>query len=662
MLAFILQSLLLILIAFFLGWLLGRWIKSLFCRRTYDQHSYADTSYRYESATNSHSGQTTRHRVNDDSNTSTIAKGAAVVAGAATATKLASDAFTRDQAEVRSADSDVNLPETDTSIDLSDVALPETDVSLDRPSLDGSLDLPEVDVKDYELPDREIGSVTPVVEDNVDTTVSDLDAARILPDDSIVGIELPDTDATLEAPEINITNTEQPDIEIDTAEMPTIDSDVDINLPEHSSSIERPEDSIVDAELSKDEHSDSEGLSDTLKGAALAAAGSIAATSLTKDDEVTDASSEHPNSDIENTTFSEIDTPASEEPGEINTSLENSEALTEEPNHESLLDLDNEVETSQASSDDINTDMPDSEQIMDIESAEQTEFVLDSGPESNEEQQTLEPDETSLQGTIATAAAAGAASLAVSKTFSETDESKTTPTIGEPSSIEGLYTDNLQIFEGIGPKMEEILQSNNIHTWHDLSQQSESDIRGILDSYGDQYQGVEHIDSWITQAKLASDGKLTELIELQKEDGVSKIERMFGATALEQASENLSITEDTDHPPTSQDENKTLSSATTAAVGLSTLATVQGIRSVVSINDEMAQLNLKAGESLELNPQQYDKLGILHCGVTQNGFVSVVGDVATLEDKQTLFFERNAISVSRDDDTFTFTKWLKETS
>ncbi|CAA6804624.1 MAG: Unknown protein [uncultured Thiotrichaceae bacterium] len=411
----------------------------------------------------------------------------------------------------------------------------------------------------------------------------------------------------------------------------------------------------------------------------MAAAGTIAATSLTNnDDKDTDVTLEQPESGIENMELSDVDTSIELANADINgdqlSDLETSNA--EQLAVDATNPLDKGIESSEANFEDMSTEADDSELTTDTEPAEQAEFVLDSdpSPSDNDDAQAPDSDDVSLTGSIATAAAAataGAATLAASKITSTSDDANNEPSsTGQASSIEGLYSDNLQVFEGIGPKMEEILKSHHINTWDDLSQQSELGIRNTLGTYGDQYQGVENVDSWITQAKLASNGELRELIERQKEDGISKIERLFGSSALEQASNATSdqqsieaASNNADNATSTADAESTSSlEATSAVSSLSTLAAFQNIRSIDSINDEMSELNLMAGEVLELNHQEYGKLGPLHCGVTLHGFISVVGDVATVEDKQTLFFSRNNISVHRDEDTFTFIKWLKETS
>ena len=78
-----------------------------------------------------------------------------------------------------------------------------------------------------------------------------------------------------------------------------------------------------------------------------------------------------------------------------------------------------------------------------------------------------------------------------------------------------LKSDNLQIIEGVGPKMESVLHENGVHTWTELGGKSNDDLRGILDKYGDKYRIIDPSD-WPAQAKLASSGNWDGLITLQK--------------------------------------------------------------------------------------------------------------------------------------------------
>lgn len=78
-----------------------------------------------------------------------------------------------------------------------------------------------------------------------------------------------------------------------------------------------------------------------------------------------------------------------------------------------------------------------------------------------------------------------------------------------------IPNDNLQIVEGIGPKMNEVLNDNGVHTWADLAAKSQEDLNAILGKYGDKYRIIDPT-TWSAQAALARDGEWDELIMLQK--------------------------------------------------------------------------------------------------------------------------------------------------
>ena len=87
--------------------------------------------------------------------------------------------------------------------------------------------------------------------------------------------------------------------------------------------------------------------------------------------------------------------------------------------------------------------------------------------------------------------------------------------------------DNLQIIEGIGPKMEQVLKENGIKNLRILSNTNSTELRAILDKYGDKYKIINPTD-WTQQATLASNHKWDKLVAFQKADGSdSKAEKMF---------------------------------------------------------------------------------------------------------------------------------------
>ena len=92
-----------------------------------------------------------------------------------------------------------------------------------------------------------------------------------------------------------------------------------------------------------------------------------------------------------------------------------------------------------------------------------------------------------------------------------------------------LEEDNLQVVEGIGPKMESILHEKGINTWTRLAAQSPEGLREVLDSYGSKYKIIDPL-TWPEQAALARDGKWEELIARQKDLSAGTIEVGAGAT------------------------------------------------------------------------------------------------------------------------------------
>jgi predicted flap endonuclease-1-like 5' DNA nuclease len=104
------------------------------------------------------------------------------------------------------------------------------------------------------------------------------------------------------------------------------------------------------------------------------------------------------------------------------------------------------------------------------------------------------------------------------------------------SSFEKLDADNLQIIEGVGPKMSEFLHGKGIDNWASLSQHDEKYLKSLLDSEGGKYRIIEP-GTWPKQAAFAAEGKWEELIAFQKtlsggksekgKDNDSKVEKIL---------------------------------------------------------------------------------------------------------------------------------------
>jgi predicted flap endonuclease-1-like 5' DNA nuclease len=70
--------------------------------------------------------------------------------------------------------------------------------------------------------------------------------------------------------------------------------------------------------------------------------------------------------------------------------------------------------------------------------------------------------------------------------------------------------DNLKLIEGIGPKVEELMNNAHIFTFEQLSNSSSAQLLEILRKAGQNFQ-MHDPTTWPEQASLAREGKWTEL-------------------------------------------------------------------------------------------------------------------------------------------------------
>ena len=82
--------------------------------------------------------------------------------------------------------------------------------------------------------------------------------------------------------------------------------------------------------------------------------------------------------------------------------------------------------------------------------------------------------------------------------------------------------DDLQIVEGIGPKIEGLFHNYNIKTWKALSRTSVAKCIEVLQSGGEKYR-VHDPASWPMQAKMCYEGKWKELYRWQVEHKHGKL-------------------------------------------------------------------------------------------------------------------------------------------
>jgi subtilisin-like proprotein convertase family protein len=94
---------------------------------------------------------------------------------------------------------------------------------------------------------------------------------------------------------------------------------------------------------------------------------------------------------------------------------------------------------------------------------------------------------------------------------------KTTTSAPKPKKSK---KDDLTKIEGIGPKINELLNKGGINSFEDLANAKNDTLKKILDDAGPRFK-MHDPGSWPRQSKLAADGKWDELKKLQDElDGV----------------------------------------------------------------------------------------------------------------------------------------------
>jgi len=76
---------------------------------------------------------------------------------------------------------------------------------------------------------------------------------------------------------------------------------------------------------------------------------------------------------------------------------------------------------------------------------------------------------------------------------------------------------DLQIIEGIGPKIERLLRRSSIDTWKKLADGEAEEIREMLVTEGGARYKLHDPTTWSKQALLAHQGKWKELKDLQDE-------------------------------------------------------------------------------------------------------------------------------------------------
>ncbi len=104
------------------------------------------------------------------------------------------------------------------------------------------------------------------------------------------------------------------------------------------------------------------------------------------------------------------------------------------------------------------------------------------------------------------------------------------------SSSYGAYFANndLQIIEGVGPKIQQILMDAGYTTWESVANSSYDDLKRMLSNAGPRYR-IHDPRSWARQAQLAATGKWEDLVAYQKflnqssvgSESYSKVEKLM---------------------------------------------------------------------------------------------------------------------------------------
>ncbi|MFN3852500.1 MAG: hypothetical protein ACK4NY_23925 [Spirosomataceae bacterium] len=79
-----------------------------------------------------------------------------------------------------------------------------------------------------------------------------------------------------------------------------------------------------------------------------------------------------------------------------------------------------------------------------------------------------------------------------------------------------IKKDDLKIVEGIGPKIEDLLNKAGIHTFAELAQIPAAEIKKILEAAGSRYH-MHDPTTWAEQAAMARDNRWNELKHWQDE-------------------------------------------------------------------------------------------------------------------------------------------------
>jgi predicted flap endonuclease-1-like 5' DNA nuclease len=104
-----------------------------------------------------------------------------------------------------------------------------------------------------------------------------------------------------------------------------------------------------------------------------------------------------------------------------------------------------------------------------------------------------------------------AAALVAGEGSADSDDSQTFG-MSPPPAVD---PENLQIIEGIGPKIEQVLKESGVESLAELAAREVDELRSMLIQAGDKYR-MHDPSTWPKQAELAAAGNLEELEEYQE--------------------------------------------------------------------------------------------------------------------------------------------------
>ena len=111
---------------------------------------------------------------------------------------------------------------------------------------------------------------------------------------------------------------------------------------------------------------------------------------------------------------------------------------------------------------------------------------------------------------VASSAAAVAAAASVATSSSDSSDTKSV------SSSTSNSSDNLKKIEGIGPKIEEVLNAAGFTRYEDIQNSNRDALKEVLNAAGSRYK-MHEPKSWPAQAELAAKGAWDDLSKLQNE-------------------------------------------------------------------------------------------------------------------------------------------------